>query len=358
LLLRSPQIDRYLLANSVYNPATEGYFFAIALRANISEIEASDNSIPVFQPNFIRPLATNSCSGWQLGENITLEVCPYPVTAQRFWDWGWSMTCGPVYLWIDVDRTAEQLQVWFNSLKLYHYDQRVKILFREEESDERVCDRYRLVDPNIYSFESTNYNDRDLYLRSDHIMLLHKLHYKRGQEETDSTMLASILAGDLGDVERWMVIDGDWHVPQSAGRGLDSLRNYLDPNGDEDLLRQEWQRWIVTINIDAARNEQQVMAIVGQYFQVPINSSNPTDCFLAWLATAPTSALPCWIWLDYDQELDREILEFIVSRLHNARARMHWGNALQIINLDYQSLPAPPPSLLPPPKSLLEELSE
>jgi len=81
----------------------------------------------------------------------------------------------------------------------------------------------------------------------------------------------------------------------------------------------------VTIDIGSARNENQVMAIVGQYFQVPINSSNPTDCVLAWLATAPTSALPCWIWLDYDKELDRKILEPIVSRLRNARARIDWG---------------------------------
>lgn len=66
------------------------------------------------------------------------------------------------------------------------------------------------------------------------------------------------------------------------------------------------------------------MAIVGQYFQIPINASNPMDDVLAWLATAPIAALPYWIWLDLNKELDHEVLESIVSRLHNARARIYW----------------------------------
>jgi hypothetical protein len=104
LRLRSPQIDQNLIAERIYDSSIEEYLYAIVFPVSLSDREDADDAIPVFQPNFIRPLVADRFAGWQLGENITLEFCPYPATTQRDWDWdwGWSMTCSPVYLWNEI----------------------------------------------------------------------------------------------------------------------------------------------------------------------------------------------------------------------------------------------------------------
>lgn len=262
-----------------------------------------------------------------LGKQISDEVVQHPATTQRYWDWAWSRTCGPVYFWIFVDRTVEQLQQWFSSLPCYRYRDRHNILHRGRRTNERVCDRYRSVAPQAYNFKSTNDAYNDLYLDPGCVRLLHGLHYKPGQAETDANLLASILAGDLGEVEGWLLIDGDYYICQAAGRGTASLQHYLDPTCDPERLRQDWRRYQVTIDLRAAQDVNQVMAIISHSFQVPLPSPNPpdlADSVTAWLATAPASTLPCCVWLQWGSGLENEAIESSVLRLSQARQGIFW----------------------------------
>jgi hypothetical protein len=59
--------------------------------------------------------------GWQLGADTKVVDQPLARNVLRKWDWKWSRTCGPVYFWIDVNRTQVELTQWYQGLNLVRY---------------------------------------------------------------------------------------------------------------------------------------------------------------------------------------------------------------------------------------------
>lgn len=174
--------------------------------------------------------------GWQLGVGTKVLDQPLPRNVLRKWDWKWSRTCGPVYFWIDVNRTQAELTQWYESLTLIQYVDHMDCLYPDGNQHIRVAERYLEIEDGVYGLRDHEKQTRELYLTNGRVELLHGVGFKPGQISCDATMLASILQGDLGDVASWRLIDADWGNCEAFGHGIDSLRNYLDPHVDKSIF--------------------------------------------------------------------------------------------------------------------------
>ena len=177
--------------------------------------------------------------GWQLGADTKVLGQPFARNVIRKWDWKWSRTCGPVYFWIDVNRTQVELTQWYQGLNLVQYIDHMDCLYPDGAQSARVAERYVMIEDGSYGLVDSDKRSRELYLRDGRVELLHGVGFKSEQLSCDSTMLASILQGDLGDVLRWQLIDADWGNCEASGQGIDSLRKYLDPSVDKNTFDQK-----------------------------------------------------------------------------------------------------------------------
>jgi hypothetical protein len=177
--------------------------------------------------------------GWQLGADTKVLDQPLARNVLRKWDWKWSRTCGPVYFWIDVNRTQLELTQWYQGLNLVQYIDHMDCLYPDGVQRARVAEPYVMIEDGAYGLLDTEKRSRELYLRDGRVELLHGVGFKSEQLSCDSTMLASILQGDLGDVLRWRLIDADWGNCEASGQGIDSLRKYLDPSVDKNTFDQK-----------------------------------------------------------------------------------------------------------------------
>ncbi len=177
--------------------------------------------------------------GWRLGANTQIMDRPLPRNVLRKWDWKWSRTCGPVYFWIDVNRTHDELTQWYQGLMLIQYIDHMDCLYPNRSQRVNLAERYVKLDEAAYGLLDSGKLSRELYLRDGRVELLHGVGFKYEQLSCDATMLASILQGDLGDVVRWRLIDADWVNCEASGQGIDSLRKYLDPCEDRIAFDQK-----------------------------------------------------------------------------------------------------------------------
>ena len=177
--------------------------------------------------------------GWQLGADTKVMDQPLPCNVLRKWDWKWSRTCGPVYFWIDVNRSQDELTQWYHGLKLVHHIDHMGCLYPDQMQRGRVAERFVKRDDGAYGLLDSQKLSRELYLRDGRVELLHGVGFKYEQLSCDATMLASILRGELGNVTCWRLIDADWGNCEASGRDLDSLRMYLDPCVDKSTFDQK-----------------------------------------------------------------------------------------------------------------------
>jgi hypothetical protein len=177
--------------------------------------------------------------GWQLGTDTNVLDQSLPLNVLRKWDWKWSRTCGPVYLWIDVNRTQVELIQWYQGLKLIQYIEHMDCLYPDGIQSAYVAERYVKIEDGVYGLLDSQQLTRELYLRDGRVELLHGVGFKSGQLSCDATLLASILQGDLGDVLHWRLIDADWGNCEASGQGIDSLRKYLDPSVNKHTFDQK-----------------------------------------------------------------------------------------------------------------------
>ncbi len=148
-----------------------------------------------------------------------------------------------------------------------------------------------------------------------------------GAQALDGALLASIAAGELGEVF-WDLLDGDYVYYEATGEGLASLREYLDPTSDEAQLRSRWRDVLAgqTVDVRAAESWRQVAELVLQQFQVEATLPDPRDALEHWLRTAPITALPRRI----DLKLRREVQETYATdpfpaRMYGANRRILWS---------------------------------
>jgi hypothetical protein len=260
---------------------------------------------------------------WQLSPGTRLEAAPPPPGAQRGWDWAWSHTCGPVYIKIHLQRTAEELRQWFNQLRSRDYGYTNSGLYWPREilgEPGSLAARYLPLEENAYHFISpyeTETWGRDLYLRDGEIMLLHSYSYAVWQWCADSTMLASILAGDLGEVICWKVMDGDYGYCDGGGRGTESLRRYLSPDLPEAALREEVQSGLKEVKVPITPTRDQLLASVGEQ----LAAGRPT---LEWLTTTDPATLPWAVSITVDGVCVREVADEVRALLYAARPEIFW----------------------------------
>lgn len=270
----------------------------------------------------VRPLAEGERRGWQVGDAV-IEVAPYPPGVLRFWDWAWSRTAGPVYFWVFLHRTDEELRAWFERLPPRRFAVRHETLWPCAADGPPVSRCFERVAPQIYHFKGEPAGTRDLYLLPGSLRLLHGVGEKPGQAEADATLLAAVLAGELGEVRGWMLIDGDYDVCQACGRGAESLRAYLDPNEDAARLRAAWARHERTVDLRGLHDDESVARALGAALGAPAGLA-ALDALAGWLAQATEAALPCAIWLRYERGADVTLLEEAMLRLSRARGGILW----------------------------------
>ncbi|MCU0721685.1 MAG: hypothetical protein MUC83_18385 [Pirellula sp.] len=249
LLMGSPYVQ-WQIANSTIDMRTGTYYLASSetcypalLLINAKELESkwiasSRLSVDLNQVDAI-------CNGegvrigWRLGPDANVLDQSLPPNVLRKWDWKWSRTCGPVYLWIDVNRTQVELIQWYQGLTLIQYIEHMDCLYPNGMQQAQVADRYVKIEDGVYGLLDSQQLSRELYLRDGRVELLHGVGFKSEQLSCDATMLASLLKGDLGEVSRWQLIDADWGNCEASGQGLDSLRIYLDPSVDKRTFDQK-----------------------------------------------------------------------------------------------------------------------
>jgi hypothetical protein len=240
LLMKSPYVQWQLAGSTTdmrtgtyYLASSESHFPALLL---VESNELDSNWIASSRLSVDLSNVSEICDdkgvrvGWQVGPGTNVLDQPLPRNVLRKWDWKWSRTCGPVYFWIDVNRTQAELQQWYHGLNLVQYVDHMDCLYPTGIQHARVAERYVEIEDGAYGLLDTQKQSRELYLNNGRVELLHGVGFKAGQLSCDATMLASILQGDLGDVSRWRLIDADWGKCEASGQGLDSLRNYLDPH--------------------------------------------------------------------------------------------------------------------------------
>lgn len=250
LLMRSPYVQWQVAGSTIdmrtgtyYLPSRESSYPALLL-VEAKELESNwiaSSRITVDLNNLSAICDDEGVRvGWQVGADIKVLDQPLPRNVLRKWDWKWSRTCGPVYFWIDVNRTQAELNQWYQGLDLVQYIDHMDCLYPEDGiQHSRVAERYVKIEDGAYGLLDTKKQSRELYLRNGRVELLHGVGFKSGQISCDATMLASILQGDLGDVSHWRLIDADWGNCEASGQGIESLRMYLDPHVEKNKFDQK-----------------------------------------------------------------------------------------------------------------------
>lgn len=287
--LRTPTLDRVLLAQrwQAGEQANATFFVALMPAAELDLDEQA--SIQLAYIRALLPTGDGQPPIWQLGDEGSLQPYLCPPAAQRDWDWPWRQhtTIGPVYLWIAVDRTAEQLAAWLASV---------------------VPHGLLPVEPYEYRFDPALEDFDGRLLFTDGLITFMRSYHSPGDvaQLIDAALLASIASGALGEVS-WDLLDGDYIYYEATGEGLASLREYLDPGSDEDQLRSRWRSVLAGQAVDAraAESWRQVAELMLQHFQVDAALPDPRDALEQWLRTAPIAALPRRI----DIKLCREVYD-------------------------------------------------
>lgn len=342
--LLSPTQDRLLIAQHSY--AEDHFFLGLvpvtqpAADDDQSIIYLNNHTPLVFQPGFIRPLwaADQQASGhpplaWQLGDEITLQTpqFPNPPLALRDWDWAWRAhtTYGPVYLWIYLDKTADELNGWFANLTLQNYRSVHDLSFC---CDGELSNNYRKIGDYGYEFNSVYGSTQYLIFGTGQISWSRSYHTpQEDQQAIDASILSSILAGDLGEVE-WDLFDGDYASYQAHGYGLASLREYLDPNCNQTQLRDRWNTLYHSVDATTVQTWQQVAEKIALHFQVPLSQADMGACLEQWLQTTPLAELPRFVRIVLSREfkdlLNDDHLNNLLAQLKKAQPRIRWSREL------------------------------
>jgi hypothetical protein len=288
--------------------ASSTFFVALMPAAELDLDEQA--SIQLAYIRALAPIGDGQPPIWQLGDKATLQAYLYPPAAQRDWDWPWRRhtTIGPVYLWIAVDRRADQLAAWLASV---------------------VPHGLLPVEPYEYRFDPALEDFDSRLLFTDGLITFMRSYRSPGEvaQLIDAVLLASIAAGELGEVS-WDLLDGDYIYYEATGEGLDSLREYLDPGSDEEQLLSRWRGVLAGQVVDAraAESWRQVAELMLEHFRVDATLPDPREALEQWLRTAPIAALPRRIEL----KLRREVYDIyetdpFPARMIGSNRRIVWS---------------------------------
>ncbi len=312
-------------------------------------------------------ITSDSSQVWQLGQDTILQLLAELAQAsqtQRDWDWMWRehASLGPICLKIFVDRTSAELKEWFADIIttripqnnfypcLYSNQseiaQELRIHFEDLAITElSASEFYQCVEvlqtqrqgrlPQVYCPDKDcSYVAKSSDIRTGWIFLCDGLFSldrsyhtpKFDQQSIDAMLLTAIMAGELGEIS-WDLFDSDYIYFEATGEGLESLRNYLDPNSDPDRLRQEFSRLLFRHDVEAssANNVQEAAALINQHFQVPLTELDAIANLEAWLRTTAISQLPRYITVELPRRLGstyREDPDY--ARITSANSRILW----------------------------------
>jgi hypothetical protein len=262
--------------------------------------------------------ATRQGNDWILGDHLTLQQSLSPPGSLKYWEWAWNRTGGPVYFILHVAST-QSLEEWFDrlSLRLWH-GSLASYQCPGLETTRRVAANYQELLPGVYHYQGEPDWTRDLYLEPGRIQLVHGFSQKPGQLAAEASLLSAVLAGELGEVVCWKLVDGDYNVCQKGGRDAESLRRYLDPRLDEKQLREESTRCCATVKLShAASYDEAILVEIGEQ----LGATGPV---LDWLAQCAPQYLPCSVYLQFTHRLEDELLMALLNRLSLARQDIYW----------------------------------
>jgi hypothetical protein len=294
-------------------------------------------STPAIQPGFIRPRLAAELEAlnghvweWQLGHELTLQGSPFPATSQRDWGWAWARTYGPVYLNLFVAKTANELSDWLAQVPCSTYWEINDILV---PSERRIsfADVYVRVNPHEFHLQHDQYSREIIAVYNGKLSFIRNFHTPTpAQYSIDASLLAAILAGELGDVS-WDLLDGDYVYFQATGTGLGSLRRYLDPSASEQEQRDHWSAALTRHQVDASAAEswEQIAVAITQHFHVPGTAGHMAANLDIWLAHTPITALPRAIEVSVKQAVYEEHKERVYGLL-SVNNRILWSWSLRL----------------------------
>lgn len=294
---------------------------------------AARPAAPIIQAGAIRPYRDSALGGaqppvweWRLGATTTLHASPsYPPSSQRDWAWAWPRSLGPVYFNIHVSQTADELGRWLAGVRCVAYEQIGDVLVRGERPV-RFSDVYQQVHLNAYHLSADQYSTGIVQCSDRLIALIRSYHTpSRLQQAIDASLLASLQAGDLGELS-WDLLDGDYVSFQATGASLASLRQYLDPNQSEQGQRDRWGAALARHAVDASAAErwEQVAAAIAQHVQVPSERSSRGADLEAWLGHTPIAELPRTVEVSLKQAV-YDAAQDARDRLQRANIRILWS---------------------------------
>ncbi len=152
-----------------------------------------------------------------------------PVFARGSWTWAWRGSVGPVYLWIYVDRSKQQIRDWLRSLDVFGFQ-----CIDDEGS------HWLYIFPNP---------DKDTAYRFDTHIKAHNgcLEFSRGIGYIagtcfDAIYLHKVAAGELGELS-FDVFDGDYVALNAVGYSCASLAAYLNQSARRYRVGKSKHRW-------------------------------------------------------------------------------------------------------------------
>ncbi len=298
LALQHIESTIYMVSDSIEHPQTQRPRPAILLEEKRAQSPGEDGPFPV---NEVTPIQSGGIgAGWRLAETTCITTVSMPKDAQRLWDWRWPPTYGPALFKMELTQTKEQLEAWFHRLTLERYAEISGVLIRSNEPGPSLSQLYRLVEPGKYRLIGESNVGIDLYFADNLLELSHGTHFKPGQTETDATLLRSVIAGELGEVTCWRLIDGDYAVLCAAGRGTDSLKDYLDPNIADVALREQLDRYTLSYRPARCDSMDDLLALVANELGILREAmDSPRQSIVHWLKETQATELPvefCLIW--------------------------------------------------------------
>lgn len=330
LVLRSSlQSDRILHARTIRDPDRSKPISALLLVTR-NGVEPEENlHWDVQEPKPI--LSEGIGSGWKLSDSCSIQTLESPEGSIRYWDWGWQSTHGPAILTVCVQKSRDELVSWLHGLRSQSFVDQGDTLVPVQELENDLLDHYIEIEAGKFRFKMVEGLGIDLYLADGVVQWLHGTSFKPGQPIVDSMLLHSIRQGALGDVKKWTLVDGDYGTLCMAGRGIDSLRDYLDPKQSEGSIRKKLSRYYPSVSPKQVDSLNMVLEeILGKLGIAVREGRTPHDQLETWIMDSEESELPVELAIVWNLSISApdQVRDFFAA--WNARQgrmsfRMHGG---------------------------------
>lgn len=292
LVLKSElQLDCKLNSRVVWDPDRSKPLPALLLEATNDSVAIGDMGLVVRDPH--RILCDGLGSGWHLSNSTSIRTIPAPQGSIRYWDWGWPSTYGPALFMLYVERSRDELEAWLRSLKLQRYIDHLDTLVPELTPSTNLLDCYLKIEPGKYRWKEEDGKGIDLYIADGIVQLLHGRTFKSEQPSADSTLLHAIRGGALGDIPKWTLVDGDYCTLCFAGRGIESFRNYLDPNLSAATIRSRLSRYYPSVRPKPVDSLEEVLEEIVISLEITTwEGLTSKDKLENWIMNSVESVLP------------------------------------------------------------------